>query len=110
MENKVDPVGQISLAQLFDATPYQGERVRFSADVQTAINNGYASLYMSTGDEFDYAIWVDAPDWKQLEIVLDVPEKAHAIEVELIFAGDGQVLFDNLEFTIVDDSMPLTNR
>ena len=49
-------------------------------------------------------------DWKQYEIVLDVPENASNIAFGGLLSGTGQIWFDNLNFEIVDTSVPTTGE
>ena len=47
-------------------------------------------------------------DWTKYEIVLDVPLTASNIAYGALLAGTGQVWFDNLNFEIVDKTVPTT--
>ena len=47
-------------------------------------------------------------DWKKYEIVLDVPNNASNIAFGALLAGTGQIWFANINFEIVDNSVPTT--
>jgi hypothetical protein len=50
-------------------------------------------------------------DWKQCEVVLDVPnEGSAAISFGAMLAGKGQVWVDDFKFEIVDNSVKTTGR
>ena len=108
VENRIDPVGETRLIQAFWSGAYPGQQVRFSADVKTNINQGYASIYVHNSVEDDHVIIVDEGDgWTNLSVVLDAPERSPLIEVHLTFAGDGEVWFDNLKFEVLEDGVPI---
>ena len=48
-------------------------------------------------------------DWKYYNVVLDVPEEANKINFGILLAGTGEILFSNLNFEVVDKSVPTTN-
>jgi hypothetical protein len=47
-------------------------------------------------------------DWKQNDIVLDVPDSAEYIAFGALLAETGQVWFTKLKFEVVDNSVPTT--
>ena len=47
-------------------------------------------------------------DWKQCQIVLDVPADAGKLAYGVLLDGEGKVWFGNVSFEIVGDSVPLT--
>jgi hypothetical protein len=49
-------------------------------------------------------------DWKQYEIVVDVPAKATSLSYGALLSGTGQIWFDSLSFEIVDNSVATTGN
>lgn len=47
-------------------------------------------------------------EWTKYEIVLDVPLDATNIAYGALLVGTGQIWFDNLNFEIVDETVPIT--
>jgi hypothetical protein len=47
-------------------------------------------------------------DWKKYEIVLDVPGSASNIAFGALLSGTGQIWIENVNFEIVDNSVPTT--
>jgi hypothetical protein len=47
-------------------------------------------------------------DWTKYEIVLDVPLKASNLAYGALLVGTGQIWFDNINFEVVDTSVPTT--
>ncbi len=49
-------------------------------------------------------------DWTKYEIVLDVPLNSSNLAYGALLVGTGQIWFDNLNFEIVDNSVPTTGE
>ncbi len=49
-------------------------------------------------------------DWKEVSLVLDIPEFADTVSYGVLLEGKGQVWFETPTFHIVDDSVRTTNR
>jgi len=49
-------------------------------------------------------------DWKKYDIVLDVPSDAASMSFGALLSGTGQIWFDNLNFEIVDNTVPTTSE
>ena len=49
-------------------------------------------------------------DWKKYEIVLDVPDNASNIAFGALLDGTGQIWVDNVNFEMVDNSIPKTGQ
>lgn len=97
---------------------FLGKRIRMSAFVKSVNVADWAGLWFrvdelerSTPQSFDNM--QDRPikgttEWKKYEIVLDVPEKAHALAFGALLGGTGQIWFDDIQFEIVEKSVPTT--
>ena len=83
-------------AQYFDATPFVGERVRFSAYVKT---DGAASggLWMRVDGDAGFLAFdnmgdrpiVGTTDWKQYSVVLDIPVGSRRVVYGALLSGAG---------------------
>jgi len=101
---------------------YLGKRVRMSGLVKTQDVSDWAGLWfridqkgntetlgfdnMHDGKK-DRSI-KGTTEWTKYEIVLDVPLNASNIAYGALLVGTGQIWFDNLNFEIVDNTIPTT--
>jgi hypothetical protein len=110
-------VGFGTLTQWFRADDYRGKRVRMSAFVKTAEVEGKAGLWTridgkeKTGLAFDNMM--ERPvkgttDWKNYEVVLDVPAEAEEIFFGFLVAGKGRGWVDDIKFEVVNNDVPTT--
>ena len=121
------PRGFSTLMQFFRADLYRGRRVRFSAHVKSVDVKVRAALWMRVDGETPPVLPGKRPgpivlvadqmgnrpikgttDWTRYEIVLDVPQNALNITIGMILDGRGEIWGDNLEFDVVDASVPVT--
>lgn len=49
-------------------------------------------------------------DWTKYEIVLDVPNYATNLAYGALLVGTGQIWFDNIEFEVVGNTIPVTGK
>lgn len=49
-------------------------------------------------------------DWKEVSLVLDIPDSAKSVSYGVLLEGSGQVWFETPTFHIVDQSVRTTNR
>ena len=106
-----------SLAQTFAADRYRGQRIRMAAFVKTEQVEGWAGLWMRVDGQELQTIEFDnmnkrsiqgTSDWKQYEIVLDVPEMEADIHFGVVFRGTGKVWADDFRFEPVGKDVPTT--
>lgn len=105
-------------SQTFLADDYRGRRVRFAgyARVADVPQPGGAFLWMridgsATGVPFDNMAGrrlSGSLDWVRHEIVLDVPADAQRIHIGAILPTTGTLWVDDLEFTVVETTVPTT--
>jgi len=105
-----------TLMQDFKAERYLGKRVRLRAYVKTADVRGWAGLWMridkgSTPAAFDNM--QDRPirgttEWKQYEVVLDVPNDASIIAFGLLQSGQGTAWISQATFEVVGKDVATT--
>jgi uncharacterized protein len=110
------PAQFVGLRQTFLADEFRGRRVRVAGFVRVSGVTGSASLFMrvdgSAANTFldnmmDRALRGTA-DWRRLESVLDVPKDATAIVIGFLLSGGGAMWADDLEFTVVDETVATT--
>jgi hypothetical protein len=51
----------------------------------------------------------DTGDWRECEIVLDVPMESTSLNFGVLLVGTGKVWFDDVSFEVVDDSIASTS-
>ncbi|MDA1053400.1 MAG: M56 family metallopeptidase [Planctomycetota bacterium] len=103
-----------SYTQCMTAAPLLGKRVSYTGFIKTDIKNGHAGLWMRVdgGDRkvLSFDNMSDRPikgvtDWKEYEVVLDVPESATGICFGFLIQGSGgNVWGDDLKIRIVGDA------
>jgi hypothetical protein len=112
-----------TLMQTAGPGEYLGKRVRLSAFVKAGQVNDWAGVWMRVDgpmegnqpkglafDNMQGRPLKGTFDWKQVEIVLDVPKEAKAIAFGILLSKDGQVWIDDLKFEVVPASVPVTGR
>jgi hypothetical protein len=114
------PTGFGTMLQSFSGEEYRGKRLRLAAFVKARDVRNWAGLWMRVdGPERSAPLAFDnmedrpikgTRDWERLEIVLDVGETATAVYFGLLMDGEGTVWLDDLEFDVVDASVPTTGR
>jgi erythromycin esterase len=109
--------GQVS--QAVSAAGYRGQRVRFSGYVRAdSVAGRGAGLWMRIDAPtrtvgFDNMIGygraiLGSSNWTNHSIVLDVPSDAVGITMGMLLSGSGVARLDDVQFEIVDTSVPTT--
>jgi hypothetical protein len=107
-----------TLMQDFRADHYLGKRVRFSGFVKTERAQDWAGLWMRVDKESKQLAFDNmedrsikgTTDWKQYDVVLDVPQDATGIFFGVLLSGTGTVWLSEAKFEIVGPNVPTTNR
>jgi hypothetical protein len=107
-----------TLMQDFRADHYLGKRVRFSAFVKTERAQDWAGLWMRVDKESKQLAFDNmedrsikgTTDWKQYDVVLDVPQDATGIFFGVLLSGTGTVWLSEAKFEIVGPNVLTTNR
>lgn len=111
--------GFATLMQQIKSDRCRGERVRFSAFVKSMDVKETAGLWMrvdhSSGDVLAFDNMMNRPikgtnEWNHFSVVLDIPVKSEVIAFGILLNGYGQIWMDELDFEIVDDSVPVTEQ
>ncbi len=106
-----------SLAQAIAADDYHGKRVRLSGWLKTE-NAQEAGLWMRLDGEkrllgFDNMMpraVKGTTDWKQYEVVLDVPPETMNILFGTLLAGTGRIWVDDMKLEVVGKEVAVTNQ
>jgi hypothetical protein len=107
-----------TLMQQFRADQYLGKRIRFSAFVKAEAIQDWAGLWMrvdkgSTVVSFDNmqdrAI-KGSSDFRNYEVILDVPQDATGVAFGILLSGTGEVWINSAKFEVVDSSIATTGR
>ena len=109
--------------QEFKADDYRGKRVRLSGYVRPKGISDWAGVWMRVDgppmpgtqmpEPLAFDNMQDRPikgtgDWRQCNVVLDVPEKAQEIAFGILLTGAGEVWMDDLKFEVVGKATPTT--
>jgi hypothetical protein len=118
--NRTDITGFGTLMQNSLPDKYLGKRVRMTGYIKSKNVDGWAGLWFRVdGDRTSKSLSFDnmsnrpvsgTTDWKKYEIVLDVPAGATNLAYGALLDGKGQIWFDNINFEIVDDTVPATDK
>jgi len=108
-----------TIMQDIDATPFRGQRVRFSGYIRANRVSGWAGLWMSVETESLEDIAYDdmegrairgTSEWQRYDVVLDIDPNAIIISIGVALHGKGQIWFDDGAFTVVDKSVAVTDQ
>lgn len=97
------------LLQVINATEYRGKKIKLRAAVRAEVsgpdNQAYLGLSVTcpTGLAFRDNRPITANEWRDHEIVSDVPTDAIKITYGLAFVGDGRVWLDSVSIQVVSD-------
>ena len=118
-----EPTWYGAFTQAFKPDDYRGKRLRMTAYVKSKDVANSAALWMrieAIDGMGNYCLSLDhmgdrpikgTNDWKEYEVVLDVPNQASAqIFFGVMLAGKGQVWVDDFKFEAVDKAVKTTGR
>jgi hypothetical protein len=106
-----------TMMQVFRADEYVGKRVRMTAWVKAKDVEDFAGLWMRVDGATRSPLAFDnmgkraikgTADWKQYEIVLDVPDNGVVIAFGVLLHGKGQLWVDDFKFETVDKDVSVT--
>ncbi len=118
MSGQADPKARATLLQSILPDAYVGGRVRMSAWVKPDnVTADYSGIWMRVDGAFETLAFdnmvgravVGNGPWRQVSIVLDVPVNAVGITFGGLFDGRGALLLDDMQFELVDQSVPSTD-
>lgn len=111
-----------NLMQTISADNFLGKRIRLKGEIKTKdVDKGAAYWLRIDGEKVNLNtpsfLGMDnmmdrAPkgtsDWKEYEIVLDVPQTAKTINIGMMLVRTGKAWFSNIKLEEVDESVPVT--
>jgi RNA polymerase sigma factor (sigma-70 family) len=107
------------MMQTISPEAYRGQRVRLSGYIKTDRISDGAQLWMRVDRPGDRSLQFDnmdgrqpkgTNDWAEYSVVLDVPEKATAVNYGFFVNGSGQMWVNGLKIEPVDKAVPTTER
>lgn len=108
------------IGQVVKADQYRGKRVRLRAWVKTQgiAGAGPAGLWMRVdGQESELAFDNSAThtlkgstDWRQIEVILDIPANAIGIAFGALIHGSGTLVVDDVTFDVIAATGPTTDQ
>jgi hypothetical protein len=113
-----EPKGFGTLMQQCAPGDYREKRVRFSSYIKSKDVTGWAGLWFRVDGGKARSLRFDnmqdrpikgTKDWTKCENVLDVPKESTNLAYGVLLSGGGQVWFDDVNFEIVDKSVPTTD-
>jgi hypothetical protein len=96
-----------SLSQTFMAGQYRGKRMKFGAVIKSKAPEGSAALSMNVNGICHQIFVYDCmfgrnitgiTDWKEVEVVIDVPVESHNIQFGITMQGEGEIWGTRLVF------------
>jgi hypothetical protein len=106
-----------TLMQMVRAEKYKAQRVRLLAAVKVENVKQWAGLWMGVdgknNDKLAFDNMQDRPiqgvrDWREYEVVLDVPEAAQNLAFGVLLAGTGTVWISDVKIDIVSNNVATT--
>jgi hypothetical protein len=119
---KSNPTDYHAIQQTIGSVYYRGKRVKFSGFLKTENVMDWAALTMKVADDRgpEYKIvgfdnMEDRPvngntDWKEYQVVLDIPEKSTELTFGFMLAGKGKVWGGDFSLTPVGKDVALTGK
>src|ERR1700675_2011792 len=111
-------VGFGTLMQSFSASKYAGQRIRLSASVKSDEVRDWAGLWMRVDvnsrpfalDNMANSSIKGSVDWREYQVVLDVPKDATNVAFGILPSKSGMVWLNNVRFEIVSTEVPVTAK
>jgi hypothetical protein len=117
IENNIKGFG--TLMQSCLPGKFLGKRVRMSGFMKSVDVKGWAGFWLRVDPKLGFDNMKNGKkdisvtgttDWKNFEIVLDVPQNATNLSYGALLSGTGQIWFENIAFEIVDNSVEITGK
>ena len=118
LKKHIDGFG--TLMQSFKADKYLGKKIKMTAWMKSNEVKSWAGFWLRVDQDgssksLSFDNMNDRPikgtnDWKKCEIVLSVPSSAANIAFGALLDGTGQIWFDEINFEVVENSVPSTGK
>jgi len=99
---------------------YKGKRIKMSGYLKSSNVDGWAGFWLRIdGKDRSNSLGFDnmydrkitgTTEWKNYEIILDVPEEAVNIAYGALLGGTGTIWFDGLKFDVVESTINPTGK
>ena len=107
-----------TLMQEISASDYAGKRIRFRTWVKSQDVGDWAGVWMRVDkdkttvafDNMQNRAIKGTQQWKQCEVVLDVPQGATGIFFGILLSGTGEVWMNDVSFEVVGNDVPITSQ
>jgi hypothetical protein len=107
-----------TLMQSFSASKYAGQRIRLSASAKSDEVSDWAGLWMRVDvntkpfviDNMQNRAIKGSLDWREYQVVLDVPKDATNVAFGILLSKSGMVWLNNVRFEIVSTEVPVTAK
>jgi transcriptional regulator with XRE-family HTH domain len=118
IDKKIEGFGTIM--QTCSAHEYLGKRIKMTAFIKSENVTGWSGMWLrvdskETKKALSFDNMQERPikgntEWKQYEIILDVPEESGTLNFGILLSGTGKVWFDNISFEVVDKLQVQTTK
>ncbi|MFK7784518.1 MAG: hypothetical protein AB8B56_05375 [Crocinitomicaceae bacterium] len=106
-----------TLMQQFVPKDYRGKRVKLTASIKSEEVIDWAGMWMRVDGADDKVLSFDnmqdrpivgTTEWKECEIILDVPKESEMLAYGVLLSGAGNVWIDQFKFEVVEKSTETT--
>ncbi|MBK6819489.1 MAG: hypothetical protein IPG85_07755 [Bacteroidetes bacterium] len=106
-----------TLMQNFAPDKYVGKKIRMTGFMKSKDVDKWAGFWLRMNKTDSktildnmYPTCKGNTEWTKYELVLEVPETTKNIAFDALLNGKGQIWFNNINFEIVDNSVPSTKK
>jgi len=111
-----------TIMQSFEPVDYLGKRIKLTGNIKAIDIDKWSGMWMRIDGMKDGKREVmgfdnmqdrqikGTQDWKQYEIILDVPQEATYVSYGVLIGGTGKMLIDSFKFEIIDDNKKSTGN
>jgi hypothetical protein len=108
-----------ALVQGASAAPFRGKRLELSGYIAAVDAPAGASIWLRADDATATTVAFDnsaargirgTAEWTYQNIVIEIPKEALALLYGAVLNGRGRLYVDDLQFRVVDESVPLTAK
>jgi len=111
-----------TIMQSFEPVDYLGKRIKLTGNIKAIDIDKSSGMWMRIDGMKDGKREVmgfdnmqdrqikGTQDWKQYEIILDVPQEATYVSYGVLIGGTGKMLIDSFKFEIIDDNKKSTGN
>jgi hypothetical protein len=115
-EKKINGFG--TLMQACAPNKYIGQRVRMTGYLKTENVTDWVGMWFRVDkqgksiafDNMEGRAIKGTTEWKKYEVVLNVADDATQLAYGVLISGTGKVWFDDIQFEIVDNQTPTTDK